>query len=567
MRLTRFRPVGFLSSPASRDLMDSNSPTESKARAERLAWRPVLLAVILVALPFAMLAARFDWICDDAFISFRYARNFASGLGLSYNPGESPPVEGYTNLLWVLCMALVERIGADPTVWSRALSLSSAIALFLWVGRHVQRTVDARLWILVPTLLFCATLPSIDVWATSGLAVMPMSLCLFGVYDRLLRDPERAYGFQAGLLACAAALLRADGLVYLAIILALCTATALIQRRMSLAKALVVCGGMLAFCVGAHFAWRYSYYGDWLPNTARVKAISGDAAARAARHERGLGYVVTYYMTVSSAILVPLASLAFLRMSETRRVVAHALLFLGAASVYAVLAGGDFMAFGRFLVPAMPFLTLLFAVLVKRTYARAGMVAAGLASLACVGLSLLPSFDVHIFPKSAFDRFHFRWNDVVKKRQSEFRRWIDMDKNARQWVQFGIMLPHVTEPKDSIVRGGIGAIGYYSGLRIYDTFGLTNLHWREVNPPLKRKSPGHDREMEARDFLEFAPTFLGYFAVVDLDADRFETLGGEERWNQRSYSKFSEPEIRPLPEGHGFPPGKGLVLLRIKQPN
>src|SRR5262245_54883150 len=37
---------------------------------------------------------------DDAYISYRFARNLARGLGLVYNPGER--VEGYTNFLWTV---------------------------------------------------------------------------------------------------------------------------------------------------------------------------------------------------------------------------------------------------------------------------------------------------------------------------------------------------------------------------------------------------------------------------------------------------------------------------------
>src|SRR5688500_13130256 len=37
------------------------------------------------------------WICDDAYISYRYAHNLLAGLGLVFNAGER--VEGYTNFL------------------------------------------------------------------------------------------------------------------------------------------------------------------------------------------------------------------------------------------------------------------------------------------------------------------------------------------------------------------------------------------------------------------------------------------------------------------------------------
>ena len=52
------------------------------------------------------------WVCDDSFISFRYALNLIEGSGLVYNPGER--VEGYSNLLWTLLVALWMRLGADP---------------------------------------------------------------------------------------------------------------------------------------------------------------------------------------------------------------------------------------------------------------------------------------------------------------------------------------------------------------------------------------------------------------------------------------------------------------------
>jgi hypothetical protein len=40
---------------------------------------------------------------DDAYISYRYARNLSRGLGLVFNPGEK--VEGYSNLLYVLLVS------------------------------------------------------------------------------------------------------------------------------------------------------------------------------------------------------------------------------------------------------------------------------------------------------------------------------------------------------------------------------------------------------------------------------------------------------------------------------
>ena len=51
------------------------------------------------------------WVQDDAYISFRYARNLVEGNGLVFNVGER--VEGYTNFLWTLMSAAPLAAGSD----------------------------------------------------------------------------------------------------------------------------------------------------------------------------------------------------------------------------------------------------------------------------------------------------------------------------------------------------------------------------------------------------------------------------------------------------------------------
>ena len=52
---------------------------------------------------------RYFGLGDDAMISMRYARNLAEGHGLVWN-GSEPPVEGFTNFLWVLVMAAAHAL-------------------------------------------------------------------------------------------------------------------------------------------------------------------------------------------------------------------------------------------------------------------------------------------------------------------------------------------------------------------------------------------------------------------------------------------------------------------------
>jgi hypothetical protein len=75
---------------------------------------------------------------EDAYITFRYARNLVRGLGAVYNPGEH--VLGYTSPLWMAWNALGIALVKDPIVWSRV----STVALELGALYVVTRLLAAH---------------------------------------------------------------------------------------------------------------------------------------------------------------------------------------------------------------------------------------------------------------------------------------------------------------------------------------------------------------------------------------------------------------------------------------
>src|SRR5687768_6579605 len=79
-----------------------------------------LLAVIGVA--WLLAAWRFWFVVDDAWITFRYAKHLASGVGLRFNP-DDPPIEGFSNPLWMLAAAACEGTGLDPGAAMPVLSI------------------------------------------------------------------------------------------------------------------------------------------------------------------------------------------------------------------------------------------------------------------------------------------------------------------------------------------------------------------------------------------------------------------------------------------------------------
>ncbi len=94
--------------------------------------------VILLHLPWlallGWLSAVAWFLTDDAFISFRYARNLLEGYGLVFNPGEY--VEGYSNFLWVLELAAIRRVlGVAPeqaAPWLSVVFTAGTLGAMVW---------------------------------------------------------------------------------------------------------------------------------------------------------------------------------------------------------------------------------------------------------------------------------------------------------------------------------------------------------------------------------------------------------------------------------------------------
>ena len=107
-------------------------------------------------------------VAEDAFISFLFARNLADGLGPIWNAGE-PPVEGYTNFLWVMCSAVWILLGVDPGFGAQLLGVgASLVTLFLLWRAGVGALGWSEQVALLPCL-FLALAGPFAAWAAGGL--------------------------------------------------------------------------------------------------------------------------------------------------------------------------------------------------------------------------------------------------------------------------------------------------------------------------------------------------------------------------------------------------------------
>ncbi len=130
----------------------------------------IFVVALLCASALALVAHSLVWnfVTDDAFISFVNARNLADAGQLVFNLGER--VEGYTNFLWTVLLAGFMKVGLLPELMSRLLGTVFAIGSFFVSARLVRklRGGDASAWDAVPAIFLCAS-TGYACWASGGL--------------------------------------------------------------------------------------------------------------------------------------------------------------------------------------------------------------------------------------------------------------------------------------------------------------------------------------------------------------------------------------------------------------
>lgn len=212
-------------------------------------------------------AAAHRFVCDDAYISFRYARNLLEGHGLVFNPGEW--VEGYTNFSWVLEVAALWAAGLDPATGSIVLSAAWTVVTVVATGALAWRLARPDLAVaLFGSLVLVATERSMAVWATSGLETRQFS-ALVALALLAVTFEGTAAALATSLALALAELTRPEALLLFALVAGLRGFDVLRARRWA---ELVALPAPFATIVGAHLLWRHHTYGMWVPNTYVAKA-------------------------------------------------------------------------------------------------------------------------------------------------------------------------------------------------------------------------------------------------------------------------------------------------------
>jgi arabinofuranosyltransferase len=410
-----------------------------------------LLALLLLASGAWAWSNRF--LLDDAFISLRYAQNWVAGNGLVWNVGE--PVEGYTNFLWTLILAVPLALGIAPEDFVFAIGPLLAVATLGLTAALGRQVLDSRPAALVAVLLVGSNF-SFSAYATGGLETALAALLVTGVYAGAvgaLREGRIASSRAVllSLVAAGAALTRLDSALAWSPILVFLVLQRDPEERARRLAALVAPGALV---LAVWFAWKLSFYGTLLPNTFSAKTGSSGAWLR------GVAYLWTFITSywLLPALLVVAAGLW--RVAEGWKGRAD-LAALGAGLVaswlFVVSVGGGFMEF-RFLVPTLP----LFAVL--GVWSARNVLPWRAAQWALLALVLAGS--VHHTLHFERQRGIESVPELAAHLVAPHTDWI----GAGQALAAGL-------PAGSGVRLGVttaGAIPYYAGLPSLDMLGLND---------------------------------------------------------------------------------------------
>lgn len=348
---------------------------------------------------------------EDVMISMRYANNLAMGHGLVWNVGEF--VEGYSNFLWTVILTLPHIVSIPKQTTFLFPVLLNLVIYFLTL-RTIARLADTIQVRGVGKHLSAATLSCFLMyayWGSMGFETsLEVLLVLVALYasatyvatDQILWLLASSFSLAMGWLV------RDSFLIQVTSVLVASIAVEYARRSFSWRDLAI----HLSFPVAAkllHTAFRFRYYGDWLPNTYYLKASNWGVIDRLGA---GFEYAANFILLVSPLLMFATGpALKTLKTNEEWFRPRQLTVLACCASIilqfsYVMLVGGDAFNNYRYFVVLVPSFALLVGVAsherfsTKRHLRASGpyiaLVVLGLAMISTSGID----FSINVSPPS-----------------------------------------------------------------------------------------------------------------------------------------------------------------------
>jgi arabinofuranosyltransferase len=550
---------------------------------------------IIVAVAAAILVAHsllYNFVTDDAYISFVYSRNFAEHGELAFNLGD--PVEGYTNFLWTVILGAIMFAGGSPELWSRVLGTACAVITLVIVTRTLERALGRKTpWCALPAVLLASS-SGFACWSSGGLETQLFTVLVTAALDAVVAAVTTPRALRrAGWLLALAAMTRPEGPLIAAVLgvtwvvhIAIAWRSLVARKRPFLDEVIAAIWFLALW--GPWFVWRYRYYGFAFPNTYYVKSsgdwTNPDFAGQMRDH--GFYYIWVWLKQTRLGFVLPLAliGMAALRPRTPRFVLGLGCALLALVYVpYAISVGGDFMGLHRFIMPlfvvaaiavvlglewvvttlrdrmtiggwvALAMLAVALAVIALELVARvAPPLRAAIPYLAPVVLAvplvlaispraLGPLAVAVLVLGSALTQLELTQRSLDPKNLGADRGVIDTPAYLIVYTEdrakIGRAMAPCFRPDDFSIVGGAGAQPYYARMRGIDVFGLVSRRIAHEEPR-QRPRAGHTKWGSDKLLAEFDPAFV--FSCYKLHRTAAQpqlTCAGP--WKARGYEQVT----------------------------
>lgn len=413
----------------------------------RKKWIFVALLMLFFYLLVLQTRAIWSFTIDDMYISLRYAKHWAEGLGLLWNRAEEP-VEGYSNFSFVVFAALAIHWGFNPVFVLKSLGIVglgfSTVAVYC-----LTRLWFPALLALIPCVWMLLYSGQI-IWAVSGLeltlyqALISFSVFFlfrgmgYTVYPRERQASNGLFFMLAGVLLALSGLTRPEAPALMLLFYGLAVWDRDPQKSRLYYKNLGLSILSCALFFVPYFLWRWNYYGQLVPNPIYCKVFSRVATLRLDKNYLQLAWP---FFLLSLPALVP---------SQDKR---PYFLWLPSLLYLFLLLGADpLVAFAnRLFLPAfILLLPLAFLGLARWVGAVSPMnlgLSAGLVAFFCI-----PSMSLH-----EYEQFAHNPSSGEHLRQ-EVADWLNQN------IQSG----------SHVLLADCGLIPYVSALQFVDSYCLNN---------------------------------------------------------------------------------------------
>ncbi|MEW6195514.1 MAG: hypothetical protein AB1521_10195 [Bacteroidota bacterium] len=427
----------------------------------------LLSMIILLTLSYNFISdcLEINFIQDDAYTSFRYAKNFAEGKGLVFNEGEK--VEGYTNFLWVLVLGIFHKMNIDLETAAQVMSLLfgvTAIWLTFFLSRlfidYGESKIFYPLMCLLPPSLVSYSAPMMY-WSVSGMETsLFISLTLMTIFLLWNRKKKTSFGSLFVAVSFLNSLVRPEGML---IFILLClfdyiairngrypginyNSNKYLNRERAIELAVYI---LLIF---SHIAFRLIYYGHLLPNTFYAKTDFTTEFLI-----RGLNYFLEFAqnnLLYGALLVLP----AFAYRSAKHQIIFF-YYFILTNFIAIIFIGGDVLPIYRFF---LPFLPIVFIFAIKGILSLKKLVNNKLKiAFAIITFSIIVIY--------GYTNYRQQLAFIIEKKSYE-AGLVKKMKIYADWIESSSM----NHNRITVALSTIGSFSYNTDARIIDIVGLAN---------------------------------------------------------------------------------------------